>query len=90
MAAHSVTILVELANTINADKMRSDLRQAIGFAPGMDFPQLDGDDYHWLSVACEQGTDAELYNAVLDQLQVQLQQWQLLGRPSNTEDWKRA
>ena len=90
MAAHSVTILLQIANTINDDCKRADLRQAIDYAPGMDFPQIDAEQYHSLSEACKRASIEELYNIVLDQLQVQLQKWQLLGRPSNTEDWKRA
>jgi hypothetical protein len=89
MSAHSVTILIQLANNSNAYKVRGDLLQALDYARGMDWPQVNSEEWGNLRTIArdDNGDDTALHNAILAALHVQLVKWEALGKPSNTEEW---
>lgn len=97
MAAHSVTILVEMAGRdgwLDRSEVESYLF-AMTHAPG--FSELGPDDWDALERALRfypQRPDAkyrqELHEMVLTILCHQLQEWEQLGKPAMHEEWEQA
>lgn len=95
MAAHSVTILVEMSNAsaVTLARKAQEYIHALDYAPGMD--ELDFDDWRALHMAlgeraADKCTDAQAHDAVVSALGTQISKWKALGRPRTHEEWAEA
>lgn len=88
MAAHSVTILIELAyKTLYADnaQVREQLRLALETAPGAD--ELESNDWGDLASAVSDPSEWDLHGLLVDVLGIQIDKWKALDQPTCHEEW---
>lgn len=88
MAAHSVTVLCDMASVVVwNDKMRGKYGHAMDYAPSMDILEMDHEDWYTLRGLLEEGTEDAISDKVREVLYKQLQKWLRLDKPRTHKEW---